>query len=66
MADEVPSGPSPDDGECGRGFLDIILADDRDARVDGLEDLGRGLGLGRGDELDAGRQLGEDRVRRCP
>ena len=50
----------PTAGKAVGRLLDVVLADDPDARVDGLEDLGRGPGLGRGDELDSGRQLRQD------
>ena len=60
MADEVPAGQAADGRKDLGRFLDVVLADDADAGLDGLEDLGGRARLGRGDELDPGRQLGED------
>jgi hypothetical protein len=48
----MPLHHSPDEG-LGRGrFLDIILADEFDAGLDGLKDFFGSPGLGGGDELD--------------
>jgi hypothetical protein len=56
----MPLHRAPDDG-LGRGrLLDIVLADDFDAGLDGLTDFLRSPGLGGADELDMRGELLKD------
>ena len=61
MADEVPAGPAADRWKDVGRLLDIVLADDPDAGIDGLEDFGGRPRLCGDDELDAALDEVRDR-----